>query len=161
MFAAGRGTGRLPRPGPRHSTAPTEPGASSAGSCPCAGVCLLRNSTVSQAASLLLRVLTSLRAPRADEMSSRPHWKDPQCTRFTKSLVLSPPPHLPAAQPVLCAVSSPSQSAQRGLHLPWERGTKSAEGDVQGEVMSVFIVEPSCAEAPGGGKAGKEVDELR
>lgn len=27
--------------------------------------------------------------------------------------------------------------------------------------MSVFIVEPSCAEAPGGGKAGQEVDELR
>ena len=72
--------------------------------------------------------------PRADEMSSRPHWKEPQCTRFTKSLVLSPPPHLPAAQPVLCAMSSPSQSAQRGLHLPWEHGTKSAEGDVQGEV---------------------------
>lgn len=128
MFAAGRGTGRWSRPGPRHSTAPTEPGASSAGSC------LLGSSTVSQAASLLLRVLTSLRVPRADAMSSCPHWKEPQCTRFTKSLVLSPPPHLPAAQPVLCAVSSPSQSAQRGLHLPWERGTKSAEGDVQGEV---------------------------
>ena len=72
--------------------------------------------------------------PRADEMSSRLHWKEPQCTRFTKSLVLSPPPHLPAAQPVLCAMSSPSQSAQRGLHLPWEHGTTSAEGDVQGEV---------------------------
>ena len=71
--------------------------------------------------------------PRADEMSSRLHWKEPQCTRFTKSLVLSPPPHLPAAQPVLCAMSSPSQSAQRGLHLPWEHGTKSAEGDVQCE----------------------------
>ena len=27
--------------------------------------------------------------PRADEMSSRLHWKEPQCTRFTKSLVLS------------------------------------------------------------------------
>ena len=63
MFAAGRGTGRWPRPGPRHSTAPMEPGASSAGSCPCTGVCFLRNSTVSQAASLLPRVLTSLRPP--------------------------------------------------------------------------------------------------
>lgn len=81
--------------------------------------------------------------PRADKMSSCPHLKWPWCTHFTKSLVLSLPPLpalcwqsslLPADQPVLCAMSSPSQSAFRGLHLPWERGTKSSEGGVQGEV---------------------------